>query len=69
MSKDGLFVERVYIIPKKEIDIRKHITITKNLSKNYFPWFNKYRFTDKEEIKKINRIWKEILEGRPFQNS
>lgn len=66
MSKDGLFVERVYIIPKKEIDIRKHITITKNPSKNYFQWFNKYMFTDKEEIKKINKIWKEILEGRPL---
>lgn len=59
-SKDGKYIERIYIFPEEEIKERGSITIYKNPSKGF--WYEKYRVTDEEVIKKINKIWKYILE-------
>ncbi len=65
-SKDGKIIERIYIIPfKKEIkDKRKSMAIVKNPTNSVgnpiIPWYEKYRITDKETIKTVNAIWKEI---------
>lgn len=58
-SKDGKMIERIYKIPKSEIINIKGITIVKNPSRG--GWYEKYRVTDKDAIKKVNEIWKEIL--------
>lgn len=53
-------LERVYIVPKKEvIKRRKRISIVKNPSKG-FPWYEKYRLQD---IQQINDIFKNIIEN------
>jgi len=63
-SRDGKIIERIYIIPKKEIkDKRKSISIYKNPSRCE-PWYEQYRITDEETIKKVNDIWKKIIETR-----
>lgn len=59
-SKDGKIIERIYIIPKKEIkDRRMSIAIYKNPSR--YVWYEQYRIIDEGTIKKINEIWKDIL--------
>lgn len=64
-SEDGKTIERIYIIPKEEIkDKRKGITIVKNLIKRGCGWYEQYRIKDEETIKKINDIWKEIIDNR-----
>ena len=65
-SKDGKDIERIYEIPfKKEIkDKRDNITIVKNPTDRWgnpiIPWYEKYR-KDEETVKKVNKIWKEIM--------
>lgn len=51
-SKDRKIIERIYIFPKKEIIKRSSIGIVKNPSKG--DWYEKYRITDEETIKKMN---------------
>jgi hypothetical protein len=70
MSKDGKYVERIYIFPKKEIydpytsQWRKSISVYKNPTDSHgnpiTPWYEKYRVKDKNVLKKVNDIWKEI---------
>ena len=60
-SKDWKIVERIYIIPWKEIEYRKTIAIVKDPSKGV-QWYKKYRMTDKDELNKANEIWTRILE-------
>jgi len=64
-SKDGKIIERLYIFPKKEIEKRKGIAITKNPTDcvgNYkIPWYEQYRVKDEETLKKVNNIWKEMM--------
>ncbi len=56
-SEDGKNIERIYEIPKSEITIRKTgINILKYDSKGNLynkGWYEKYRVTDEEEIKKV----------------
>ena len=59
-SKDGKIIERIYIFPRTEILKRHTITIVKNPSKGSL-WYEEYRVTDEETIKKVNDIWKKIL--------
>lgn len=59
-SKDGNIIERIYIFPRTEILKRQTITIVKNPSKGSL-WYEQYRVTDEETIKKVNDIWKKIL--------
>lgn len=57
---DGKTIERIYIFPKLEIDKRTGFALVKNPSKGV-QWYEKYRVTDEETIKKVNDIWKEII--------
>lgn len=59
-SKDGKIVERIYKFPWKEIMRVKGIAIYKNPSKGG-QQNEQYRIVDKDELKKANDIWKEIL--------
>lgn len=68
-SEDGKIIARIYIIPKEETMSRTGITINKNPSNRNGrcpegAWYEKYRVTDEESIKKINQIWKQILDDR-----
>lgn len=58
VSQDGRIIERLYIIPKKETDKRSSIAIYNNPSRGQ--WYEKYRVTDKELLKKANDIWYKI---------
>ncbi len=57
-SKNGKIIEKIYIFPISEIIGRTSIGIYKNSSRG--EWYEKYRVTDEEEIKKVNNIWKKI---------
>lgn len=57
-SKNREYIERIYIIPKKEIFNRTNVSIYKNTVDG---WYEKYRVTDKEIIIKVNAIWQQIL--------
>ena len=66
-SSDGKIIERIYRIPfEKEIKKkRKSIGIYKNPTIDrygslYIPWYEEYRVTDEDELKKVNEVWKKI---------
>ena len=59
ISNDGKNIERGYIIPKEEILKRTCVNIYKRPSRG--GWYEQYRITNKETIKKANDIWKEII--------
>lgn len=64
-SYDGKIIERIYEIPKEEVEKRTGVNIKRNpsrggLGKNYDPWYEQYRIKDEETIKKVNEIWKKI---------
>ena len=61
VSEHGDIIERGYIIPKKEINKRQGIEIIKD-PRTWPPWYEKYRITDEETIKKVNEIWNKIKE-------
>lgn len=60
-DKGRKIVERIYKFPLKEIMSVKGITIYKNILSLRGSWVERYRITDKEELKKVNKIWKEII--------
>lgn len=65
-NKYGKIVERIYKFPKEEIERVKGITIFRNptvgrYSTPFTPWYEKYRITNEDELKKANEIWREIL--------
>jgi hypothetical protein len=62
VSKDKKYIERIYIFPKKEIDIRGKISIVKSPTKGG-QWYEKYRVEDEEILNKVNEIWKKIWKG------
>lgn len=61
ISEDGKIVERIYIIPKKEVIKQNGISIVKN-PKNV-PLYEKYKVTDSEFLKITNETWQEIIKG------
>lgn len=61
LSIDGKTIERIYIFPKEEILKRVGICISEIITRGPH-WYQYYRITDEEELKKVNKIWKEILE-------
>lgn len=66
-SEDGKIIERIYEIPKLEITKKTGINILKyDLKKNLYDkgWYENYRITDEDNIKKVNEIWKKIIEDR-----
>lgn len=65
-DQNGKIIERIYDIPKEEVVKRSGITIVKNPSNRNGRcpgggWYEHYRIKDKEELKKVNDIWKEII--------
>lgn len=65
ISEDGKIVERVYEIPEKEVNNVVKIKIVKYRKNGLLyedGWYEKYRLKDEKEMKKINEIWKKILE-------
>jgi hypothetical protein len=67
-NKDGTLIERIYIFPSEEIEIRKNIDIIKNPTdahRNYItPWYEDFRIRDEEIIKNVNEIWKDIIDKK-----
>lgn len=67
VSKDGLTVEREYIIPKKNIydpDMKKgikSITIYKNSEIPASGWYTRYRINDEKELRRANIFWMQII--------
>ena len=62
ISEDGKTIDRIYVIPKKEIIKSKNITIYKNIEiwRNSVIPYEKYQVTE-EELKKNNDIWRKIM--------
>lgn len=64
-SKDGKIIERMYIFPKEKIEKTTGITIVKNPTDSHgnsiVSCYEEYRITDKEELEKVNKIWKKII--------
>lgn len=56
-SEDEDIIERIYEFLEKEIKNRLSIEIFNNENEH---WYDKYRVMDKEELKKVNKIWKRI---------
>lgn len=67
-NKDGKSIERLYIFHKSKIENRKNITVLKNPTDSHsnpiIPWYEQYRIKDKDIIRKVNDIWKEIIAER-----
>ncbi len=65
-NEDGTLIERIYIFPKEEIIKGKSIDIIKNPTdawgNSITPWYEEYRIKDGEVIKKVNEIWKKIID-------
>lgn len=57
ISKDGEIIERIYIILRRDIICRTSINISNNENKH---WYEQYRVSDKDELKKANDIWKKL---------
>jgi len=63
-SKDGKIIERIYIFPGWDMLNISGVTIFKYDSKGNlyeYGWYEKYRIKDEETIKKVNEMWKKIL--------
>ena len=65
-------IERIYIIPKKEIIKRTGISVCKSPSrggrgKRYKPWYDKYRVKEEEILKMINKIWRDIIKKKKVE--
>lgn len=62
VSKDGNVIERMYIIPKEKMNMS--ISIVKNPIDRWgnivISKYEQYRITDKEQLSKVNDIWKNI---------
>lgn len=52
-------IERIYKFPDNIVKNKNSVTIIKNPSIGY-PWYEEYRITDKEELKRANDIWSDI---------
>ncbi len=63
-SEDGEDIERIYEFPLKEISKRHAITVYKNILSLRGSWVERYRITDEEELKKVNKIWKDIIKEK-----
>jgi hypothetical protein len=67
ISNDGKIVETIYDILEKEITSRSGIGIYKHYKAGniyHYGWHERYKFTDEEELKKVNKIWEQILKDK-----
>lgn len=60
-NKDGDLIDRIYIIPKKEIIIRTAIRITRNPSRGP-QWYEQYIVQDENILIKVNEIWRKLIQ-------
>lgn len=63
VSEDGQVIERMYEIPKENLN-PNGITITKHQlrkNSNTLYWYEKFRITDEKDIKRTNEIWKKLI--------
>lgn len=65
-SKDGKDIDRIYEFPTEELMNRSCVNVIKNPMNHcgtipIIPWYEKYRIIDEEELIKVNKIWKEII--------
>ncbi len=69
-NKDRELIERIYIIPKREIIKRNSIKIVKNNSRGT-GWYEEYRVNNDSILIKVNDIWKKVKSHRAniFKNS
>lgn len=71
-SKDGKYIERLYIFPVERILERTQVSIVKNPKDRWgnsrTSWYDQYRITDKATIEKVNKIWKEIIDKKTTKN-
>lgn len=58
-SRNGKIIEAIYIFPISEVICRHGINITLNSSRS--SWHEKFRVKDKDELKKVNKIWQDII--------
>lgn len=67
-DKSGRYIERIYIFPKEIIVEISSVIIYKNPTNSQgkikIPWYEKYRVTDKDELRKVDKIWKEIIKKK-----
>lgn len=65
ISEDGNTIDRIYIFPKEEITNITGITITEhptdNVGRIKIGWYEEYRVTGEDDLKKANKIWKNII--------
>ena len=66
ISKDGKTIEMIYEFPKFEVIKRTGTAIYKYVLRGPH-WYEKYRVTNEEELKKVNKIWREILEESKYR--
>lgn len=56
-DETGNYIERIYIFSREELIDRNSFSIIRNHIKQ---WYEEYRINE-EELKKVNKIWKEII--------
>lgn len=65
ISEDGKRIERIYRFPSEVIIGRTCISIFKSPTNcvgiPIVPWYEQYRVTDEEELKKANKIWQDDI--------
>lgn len=62
-NKYGSVIERIYKIPVEEVIKRLGITIYSDILRGPH-WYEQYRIKDEEIIKKVNEIWKKIIDEK-----
>lgn len=58
-SADGKTIDRIYIFPWEEVLRRTSIGIYTNPAR--IGWYENYRVRDENVLRKVNKLWKEIL--------
>ncbi len=65
-SKDGKYIERIYIFLKKEV-IKRAIDSNGRLYK--YGWYEKYRVKDLDVLRKVNEIFYKLIDGEKYESN
>ena len=60
VSKDGKYIERIYIFPICIVVERTGVVIDKYIK--YIPWYEQYRVKDENTLKHVNDLWGQIID-------
>ena len=60
ISEDGNIVERIYKFPENIVKNKSDVGVVKSSSRRS-GWYEKYRETNEDELKRANDIWKDII--------